>query len=81
MRLIINISIFLIFIASAKAFYCPSYLKNQTACTCEEFNDGAIVKCSGKGGPIVVEQLKTNKAEVRELWLQNAKIVEVSTIF
>lgn len=66
--------------ASVKAIYCPSFFQNQTACSCEEYLDGAIVKCSGKEGPLAVEQLKNNKVEVRELWLENAKIIQVRLI-
>lgn len=49
----------------------------QTACSCYDNIDGAVVKCSGPDGPIVVEQLKKGHYEIRELVLENAKIVEV----
>jgi Leucine-rich repeat (LRR) protein len=61
----------------ASAFYCPSFLQNQTTCSCDEYIDGAIIKCHGKEGPLIVEQLKNQSAQVRELWLEHAKIIQV----
>ncbi|KAE9553818.1 hypothetical protein FO519_002988 [Halicephalobus sp. NKZ332] len=70
--------LFLLAIAiSTEAIYCPGFFQNQTTCSCEEYLDGAIIKCSGKEGPLVVEQLKNNKVEVRELWLEHAKIIQI----
>lgn len=57
--------------------FCPMFLRNQTACTCTDYVDGAIIKCSGPNGPLVVEELKKVQTEVRELTLSNANIVEV----
>lgn len=57
--------------------FCPTFLRNQTACSCTDYVDGAIIKCSGPNGPIVVEELKKMQTEIRELTLSNANIVEV----
>lgn len=27
--------------------YCPEFLRNQTACSCVEYIDGAIIRCNG----------------------------------
>lgn len=80
MELIVKTLFLTAFIASAYC-YCPSFLQNQTACSCEEYIDGAIVKCSGKESPLVVEQLKSQRTEIRELWLEHAKIIEVNFFF
>lgn len=29
--------------------YCPDFMRNQTACTCIEYIDGAIIRCNGPG--------------------------------
>lgn len=57
--------------------FCPQFLRNQTACSCTDYIDGAIIRCSGPNGPLVVEELKKVPTEVRELTLSNANIVEV----
>ncbi|KAL3107834.1 hypothetical protein niasHT_017066 [Heterodera trifolii] len=57
--------------------YCPPMMRNQTACTCEEYVDGAIVKCNGSKGPVVVESLKKLDVDLRELALENANIIEI----
>jgi hypothetical protein len=77
MKLIASIILFSIF-CFANAYYCPAFLRNQTTCSCDEYIDGAIVKCRGKEGPLIVEQLKNQSAQVRELWLEHAKIIQVS---
>ena len=66
-------------LALASAF-CPSFMRNQTACSCEEYVDGAIIKCNGPKGPLVVESLKKLNIDVRELVLENANIIEVHTL-
>lgn len=58
--------------------YCPSFLRNQTACSCFDNFDGIVIKCSGPEGPIIVEQLKKTPMEIRELYLENANIVQVT---
>jgi hypothetical protein len=75
--LFVAISIVFLFPSFIFAF-CPSYLRNQTACSCEEYLDGAIIKCNGPKGPLVVENLKKLNVEVRELVLENANIIEVN---
>ncbi|CAI4233185.1 unnamed protein product [Auanema sp. JU1783] len=62
--------------ASASAF-CPDVFQNQTACTCSENVEGIIVKCSGHHGPLVIEELKKQHHELRELTIENANIVEI----
>ncbi|VDN04552.1 unnamed protein product [Thelazia callipaeda] len=57
--------------------FCPSFLKNQTACTCFDYIDGVVIRCNGQNGPAVVEQLKKTPIEIRELALENANIVEI----
>ncbi|KAL7071035.1 hypothetical protein ACQ4LE_009843 [Meloidogyne hapla] len=70
--------ILLFFITTISATFCPTTLmRNQTACTCEEYIDGAIIKCNGPNGPLVVENLKKLNVEVRELVLENANIIEI----
>ena len=59
------------------AAYCPGFLRNQTACSCFDNFDGIVIKCNGPDGPIVVEQLKKTQLEIRELYLENANIVQV----
>lgn len=58
--------------------FCPEFMKEQGACTCENYYDGAIVKCNGPEGPSIVEKLKAAQSEVRELALENANIIEVN---
>uniref|UniRef100_A0A7E4VMU4 LRRCT domain-containing protein n=1 Tax=Panagrellus redivivus TaxID=6233 RepID=A0A7E4VMU4_PANRE len=66
------------FVAS-NAAYCPTFIHEYIdVCTCEEYTDGAIVKCSGKDSIKVVEKLKAARAEVRELWVENAKIIQIN---
>ena len=78
-----NFPIFLLLLltfsfTTSSAAFCPiTTMRNQTACTCEEYVDGAIIKCSGPNGPLVVENLKKLNVEVRELVLENANIIEV----
>lgn len=57
--------------------YCPDFMRNQTACSCTEYVDGAIIRCQGPDGPMMVEKLKKVQTEVRELALENANILEV----
>ncbi|GMR61022.1 hypothetical protein PMAYCL1PPCAC_31217 [Pristionchus mayeri] len=65
-------------LVGAAAAFCPSEIfKNQTACTCSDYFDGAVVKCSGPDGPMIVEKLKTTHVEIRELVLEKANIVEI----
>uniref|UniRef100_A0A915EC45 Uncharacterized protein n=1 Tax=Ditylenchus dipsaci TaxID=166011 RepID=A0A915EC45_9BILA len=59
--------------------FCPPFLRNQTACTCTDYVDGAIIKCNGPNGPLIVEELKKVQAEVRELALENANILEIGS--
>lgn len=68
----------LLALAPVVVAYCPGFLKEQTACTCFAYVDGAVIKCSGPDGPTVVEQLKNVQTEIRELAIENANIVEVS---
>ncbi|KHN82694.1 Leucine-rich repeat-containing protein 15 [Toxocara canis] len=51
--------------------------RNQTACSCFAYIDGIVIKCNGPEGPGVVEQLKKNPLEIRELALENANIIEI----
>lgn len=78
MRLLILTICLLTHLYSTSAFYCPEFLKGESNCSCDEYIDGAIVKCRGKEGPLVVERLKNSSAQVRELWLEHAKIIQVS---
>lgn len=57
--------------------YCPEFLYNQTVCSCSEYIDGAIIRCSGAESPHVVEKLKKYHPEIRELALENANILEI----
>ena len=57
------------------------FLKDQTACSCFAYVDGAVIKCSGPDGPAVVEKLKNVQTEIRELAIENANIVEVSVLY
>ncbi|VDN25199.1 unnamed protein product, partial [Cylicostephanus goldi] len=57
--------------------YCPEIFKNQTACSCFDYLDGSVIRCSGQEGPIMVEQMKKSHFEIRELTLENANIVEI----
>ncbi|EPB69660.1 leucine Rich repeat-containing domain protein [Ancylostoma ceylanicum] len=57
--------------------YCPDFFKNQTACSCFDYLDGSVIRCSGQEGPIMVEQMKKSHFEIRELTLENANIVEI----
>lgn len=75
-RIILPLLILILYIQDVSA-YCPPFLRNQTACTCTDYSDGAIIKCSGPQGPLVVEELKKAQIDVRELALENAHIVEV----
>lgn len=59
------------------ATLCPPFLKTQSACSCFAYIDGIVIKCNGPEGPGVVEELKKNPLEIRELALENANIVEV----
>lgn len=77
MYLLTNILIFCYLINLIIA-YCPTFLQNQTACTCTDYIDGAIIKCNGPQGPLTVEKLKKNKIEVKELTLESANIIEVN---
>ncbi|VDO47709.1 unnamed protein product [Brugia timori] len=61
---------------SALAF-CPTFLKNQTTCSCFAYIDGVVIRCSGQNGPAIVEQLKKTPTEIRELALEKANIVEI----
>lgn len=70
------ILLFSVFLNSALAF-CPTFLKNQTTCSCFAYIDGVVIKCNGQNGPAVVEELKKSPIEIRELALENANIVEV----
>ncbi|CAJ0583847.1 unnamed protein product, partial [Mesorhabditis spiculigera] len=53
------------------------FFNNQTTCSCSDYIDGAVIKCSGPQGPVLVERLKSNHVEIRELSLENANIVEI----
>lgn len=77
MYLLKNILIFYYLINEILAF-CPTFLQKQTSCTCTNYIDGAIIKCNGSKGPLIVEKLKKSQIEIRELTLENANIVEVS---
>ncbi|VDK72944.1 unnamed protein product [Litomosoides sigmodontis] len=57
--------------------FCPTFLKNQTTCSCSSYIDGVVIQCSGQNGPAVVEQLKKTPIDIRELALENANIVEI----
>uniref|UniRef100_A0A915A8J2 Uncharacterized protein n=1 Tax=Parascaris univalens TaxID=6257 RepID=A0A915A8J2_PARUN len=59
------------------ATLCPPFLKTQSACSCFAYIDGIVIKCNGPEGPGVVEELKKNPLEIRELALENANIVEI----
>uniref|UniRef100_A0A914H1S9 Uncharacterized protein n=1 Tax=Globodera rostochiensis TaxID=31243 RepID=A0A914H1S9_GLORO len=71
------VSALFVIIGTAYGGYCPPLMRNQSACTCEEYVDGAIVKCNGPKGPVVVEGLKKLNVELRELSLENANIIEI----
>ncbi|KAI6239150.1 Leucine Rich Repeat family protein [Aphelenchoides fujianensis] len=75
MRLIAAIGLLLL--GTSAAAYCPEFLRNQTACSCVEYVDGAIIRCNGPDGPMMVEKLKKTQTEVRELALENANILEI----
>ncbi|CAD5216460.1 unnamed protein product [Bursaphelenchus okinawaensis] len=57
--------------------YCPEFLYNETVCSCSEYIDGAIIRCSGSESPQIVEKLKKYHPEIRELALENANILEI----
>ncbi|KAL3981941.1 Leucine rich repeat family protein [Acanthocheilonema viteae] len=67
---------FCVFVNYALSF-CPTFLKNQTTCSCFAYIDGVVIRCSGQNGPAVVEQLKKTPIEIRELALESANIVEI----
>lgn len=73
--------IFLLANLTLVSAFCPSFMRNQTACSCEEYVDGAIIKCNGPKGPLVVESLKKLNIDVRELVLENANIIEAIFAF
>ncbi|ETN69557.1 leucine Rich repeat-containing domain protein, partial [Necator americanus] len=50
---------------------------DPTACSCFDYFDGSVIRCSGQEGPIMVEQMKKSHFEIRELTLENANIVEI----
>uniref|UniRef100_A0A914WNM6 Leucine-rich repeat-containing protein let-4 n=1 Tax=Plectus sambesii TaxID=2011161 RepID=A0A914WNM6_9BILA len=70
-------ALLLLVLAPVALAFCPGFLKDQTACSCFAYVDGAVIKCSGPDGPTVVEQLKTVQTEIRELAIENANIVEI----
>lgn len=70
-------ALLLLLLAPVVGAFCPGFLKEQTACSCFAYVDGAVIKCSGPDGPTVVEQLKSTQTEIRELAIENANIVEV----
>ena len=57
--------------------YCPDFMRNQTTCSCAEYIDGAVIRCSGPNGPMIVEKLKNSQTDIHELTLENANIIEV----
>ncbi|KJH41698.1 leucine Rich repeat-containing domain protein [Dictyocaulus viviparus] len=59
------------------AAYCPEFFKNQTACSCSDYLDGSVIRCSGQDGPKMIEQMKKLHFEIRELTLENANIIEI----
>ena len=61
--------------------FCPEFLEKSEACTCNSYSDGAAIECDGPGGPEVVERLKNTNANIRELIVKNADIIEVSMRF
>uniref|UniRef100_A0A1I7YZ89 Leucine-rich repeat-containing protein let-4 n=1 Tax=Steinernema glaseri TaxID=37863 RepID=A0A1I7YZ89_9BILA len=62
----------------SSAAYCPTFLLNQTACSCSNYIDGAIIRCNGPNGPLIVDELKKTQIEINELALENANIIEIS---
>uniref|UniRef100_A0A0K0D5P6 Leucine-rich repeat-containing protein let-4 n=1 Tax=Angiostrongylus cantonensis TaxID=6313 RepID=A0A0K0D5P6_ANGCA len=48
-----------------------------TACSCSDYLDGSVIRCSGQNGPRMIEQMKKLHFEIRELTLENANIVEI----
>ncbi|GMT07220.1 hypothetical protein PENTCL1PPCAC_29394 [Pristionchus entomophagus] len=65
-------------LVGAASAFCPNEVfHNQTACSCSDYFDGAVVKCSGPEGPMIVEKLKSTHVEIRELVLEKANIIEI----
>ncbi|KAI6177317.1 hypothetical protein M3Y97_00893500 [Aphelenchoides bicaudatus] len=54
--------------------YCPDFLRNQTACSCVEYIDGAIIRCNGPDGPMMVEKLKKTQTEIGAYAFRNLRI-------
>jgi hypothetical protein len=77
MRLLASLILSAGLLISCTLAYCPDFMQNQTACSCIEYVDGAIIRCNGPDGPMMVEKLKKTQTEVRELALENANILEV----
>ncbi|KAK0396388.1 hypothetical protein QR680_001701 [Steinernema hermaphroditum] len=68
----------LLALLSTVSAYCPAFLQNQTACSCSNYIDGAIIRCNGPSGPMIVDELKKTQIAISELALENANIIEIS---
>uniref|UniRef100_A0A1I7WD80 LRRcap domain-containing protein n=1 Tax=Heterorhabditis bacteriophora TaxID=37862 RepID=A0A1I7WD80_HETBA len=51
--------------------------QKMTACSCFDYLDGSVIRCSGSEGPSMVAQMKQSHMEIRELTLENANIIEI----
>lgn len=70
--------IWVLLLAQQALAFCPPFMAQEKACTCFAYLDGAVVKCKGPAAPAAVEKLKAVEAEIRELTIEDANIVEVS---
>lgn len=81
MELLLSKLIWVLVLVHQALSFCPPFLAQEKACTCFAYLDGAVIKCKGPGAPSAVEKLKAVEAEVRELSIEDANIVEVSPTF
>uniref|UniRef100_A0AC35U7R2 Leucine-rich repeat-containing protein let-4 n=1 Tax=Rhabditophanes sp. KR3021 TaxID=114890 RepID=A0AC35U7R2_9BILA len=56
---------------------CPDFFKGSEECTCFDYADGSVVKCTGQSGTSVIEQLKKTPMQIKELYLAGAGIIEL----
>ncbi|KAL1240290.1 Leucine-rich repeat-containing protein [Trichinella spiralis] len=57
--------------------FCPDVFKENNACTCLSYLDGAVIRCKGPEAPYVIEKLKTEPVVIRELAIEDADIIEI----
>ncbi|KRZ61966.1 Leucine-rich repeat-containing protein let-4 [Trichinella nativa] len=57
--------------------FCPDVFKENNACTCLSYLDGAVIRCKGPEAPYIIEKLKTEPVVIRELAIEDADIIEI----